>query len=54
MEYTREIKYGMSGNDVYYIKNKLFDLGMYAPRIKKITSRVFRLDSVKATKNFQT
>lgn len=54
MEYTREIKKGMSGNDVFYIKNKLFDLGMYAPKIKKISSKVFRADSVLATKNFQT
>ena len=54
MEYTREIKYGMSGDDVFYIKNKLFDLGMYLPKIKKITSKTFRADSVLATKNFQT
>ena len=53
MEYTREIKKGMSGNDVFYIKNKLFDLGMYAPKIKKISSKTFRSDSVLATKNFQ-
>lgn len=54
MEYTREIKKGMSGNDVFYIKNKLFDLGMYAPKIKEIKSRTFGSDSVLATKNFQT
>lgn len=54
MKYTREIKKGMSGNDVFYIKNKLFDLGMYAPKIKKISSKTFRADSVLATKNFQT
>ena len=54
MEYTREIKKGMSGDDVFYIKNKLFDLGMYAPKIKKISSKTFRADSVLATKNFQT
>lgn len=54
MEYTREIKKGTSGNDVFYIKNELFSLGMYAPKIKEIKSKVFRSDSVLATKNFQT
>jgi hypothetical protein len=43
----------MSGNDVFYIKNKLFDLGMYSPKITKISSNTFRSDSVLATKKFQ-
>lgn len=54
MEYTREIKLGTRGNDVFYIKNKLFDLGMYSSKIKKISSRAFHADSVAATVRFQT
>jgi len=53
MEFKRTIIKGMSGNDVLYIKNKLFALGMYSDRIKKITNNKFRQDSVEATKKFQ-
>jgi hypothetical protein len=54
MEFTRNISKGTSGNDVFYIKKKLFELGMYEPKIKKISSKTFRNDSVLATKKFQT
>ncbi len=53
MEFRRTIKLGMSGADVLYIKHKLFDLGMYNSKIKRITSSKFRIDSVNATKKFQ-
>ena len=53
MEFRRTIKLGMSGADVLYIKRKLFDLGMYSNKIKRITSNKFRIDSVNATKKFQ-
>ena len=53
MELKRTIKLGMSGSDVLYIKKKLFELGMYSNKIKRITSNQFRKDSVEATKKFQ-
>ena len=53
MKFRRTIKLGMSGADVLYIKRKLFDLGMYSDKIKRITSNKFRVDSVNATKKFQ-
>lgn len=53
MEFRRTIKLGMVGADVLYIKRKLFDLGMYNSKIKRIISNKFRIDSVNATKKFQ-
>lgn len=53
MEFMRNIFLGVRGNDVFYIKNKLFDLGMYEPKIKKISSKAFHADSLLATKKFQ-
>ena len=53
MEFRRTIKLGMSGADGLYMKRKLFDLGMYSNKIKRITSNKFRIDSVNATKKFQ-
>jgi hypothetical protein len=38
MEFKRTIKLGMSGSDVLYIKKKLFELGMYSNKIKRIRS----------------
>lgn len=43
----------MSGNDVLYIKKKLFDLGYFAKNIKKVTSKVFRKDTYNAVIFFQ-
>lgn len=54
MEFKRDISKGTTGDDVFYIKNKLFNLGMYEPKITKISSKTFRSDSVLATKKFQT
>lgn len=53
MEFKRTIRLGMYGSDVLYIKRKLFELGMYNDKIKRITSNKFRIDSVNATKKFQ-
>lgn len=53
MEFKRTIKLGMSGSDVLYIKKKLFELGMYSSKIKRIRSNQFRKDSVEATEKFQ-
>lgn len=54
MEFKRTIIKGMSGDDVLYIKQKLFNLGMYSDKIKRITSNKFRQDSVDATKKFES
>lgn len=43
----------MSGNDVLYIKKKLFDLGYFAKNVKKITSKAFRKDTYNAVIFFQ-
>lgn len=48
------IKLGSSGDDVYYIKNCLFDLGYYDDSIKVIVSKKFGEDSVTATKKYQS
>lgn len=53
MKFRRIIKRGMQGSDVLYIKRKLFSLGMYDEKIKRIISNKFREDSVNATINFQ-
>lgn len=53
MEFKRNIYDGVRGDDVFYIKNKLFELHMYAPRIKKISSKAFHKDSILAAKKFQ-
>ena len=53
MKFRRIIKRGMQGSDVLYIKRKLFSLGMYDEKIKRIIINKFREDSVNATINFQ-
>lgn len=53
MNFTRILKMGMSGNDVLYIKKKLFDLGYFAKNVKKITSKAFRKDTYNAVIFFQ-
>lgn len=53
MDYKRDLKEGMSGEDVFYIKNRLFDLGYYAEDIKQITSKTFRKDTTEAVLKLQ-
>lgn len=53
MNFTRNLKMGMSGNDVLYIKKKLFDLGYFAKNIKRVTSKAFRKDTYNAVIFFQ-
>lgn len=53
MEFTRILKEGMSGEDVFYIKNRLFALGYYEEHIKQITSKTFRKDTTQAVLNLQ-
>ena len=53
MNYTRQLKKGDNGSDVRYMKDCLFELGYYAPSIKKISSNTFGNDTVKAVKKYQ-
>jgi len=53
MEFTRNIKKGMSGEDVRAVKEKLFALGFYSTKITKLTNSTFGSDSVAAAKRFQ-
>lgn len=53
MNYQRDLKEGMSGEDVFYIKNKLFALDYYEEHIKQITSKTFRKDTTQAVLNLQ-
>ncbi len=53
MDYSRQLKRGMSGADVRYMKDKLFKMGYYSDSIKKISSNSFGADTVKAVKAFQ-
>lgn len=54
MNWTRNLKRGMSGDDVLAVKKQLFALGYYAPNVTKITHGVFGGDTVRAVKAFQT
>lgn len=51
--YTRLLKYKMSGDDVFYMKNCLFTLEYYTSNITKITNKTFGNDTVKAVKLYQ-
>ena len=53
MNYTRQLKKGDNGSDVRYMKDCLFELGYYAPNIKKISSNTFGNDTVRAVKKYQ-
>lgn len=54
MQFTRILKRGMTGADVFYIKEKLFDLGYYDDSIKDIKSKTFGNDTVEAVKKYQS
>lgn len=53
MEYKRDLKQGMRGEDVFYIKNRLFALGYYAAHIKEIKSKTFGKDTTEAVLKLQ-
>ena len=53
MEYTRILKFGMSGNDVFYIKECLFSLKYYPSTITVIRNKTFGNDTIKAVLKFQ-
>lgn len=53
MEFTRNLKKGMSGDDVRAVKEKLFALGFYSTKITKLTNDTLGSNSVAAIKRFQ-
>lgn len=53
MEYTRILKFGRSGDDVFYIKKCLFSLKYYPSTITVIRNKTFGNDTVKAVLKFQ-
>ena len=50
----RVLKYLMSGEDVRYVKNKLFALDFYSANISQITNDRYGKDTVDAVKRFQS
>lgn len=54
MDFTRNLKKGMSGADVKAVKEKLFALGFYSTKIKQLTNDTLGSDSVDAIKRYQT
>lgn len=53
MEFTRNLKRGMRGTDVRFVKDALFSLGFYSSKIKKITNSIFGPDTFVAVCKFQ-
>jgi len=54
MEFSRNLKKGMAGEDVRYMKDALFALGYYAKNIAKITNASFGADTHDAVLRYQT
>ena len=53
MKLTRNLKKGMSGADVRFVKDALFSLGFYNSKIKQITNSTFGTDTYVAVCKFQ-
>lgn len=53
MELTRNLRCGMAGEDVVWLKTRLLALGMYAAHITALTSERFGEDTKRAVKAFQ-
>ena len=53
MKLTRNLKKGMSGADVRFVKDALFSLGFYNSKIKQITNSTFGADTYVAVCKFQ-
>lgn len=54
MPWTRNLKKGVSGDDVVAAKNRLLELGYYADHITTLTRKTFGADTVEAVRRFQT
>lgn len=53
MKYTRILKYGTSGEDVLFFKQKLLALGYYADHITEVTRKTYGSDTAEAVRRFQ-
>lgn len=53
MKLTRNLKRGMSGPDVRFVKDSLFSLGFYNSKIKQIANDTFGSDTFVAVRKFQ-
>ena len=53
MKLTRNLKKGMSGADVRFVKDALFSLGFYNSKTKQITNSTFGADTYVAVCKFQ-
>jgi cell wall-associated NlpC family hydrolase len=53
MDFTRNLKKGMSGEDVLFCKQKLLELGFYGEHITTVTRKTFGADTLEAVKRFQ-
>lgn len=53
MKLTRNLKRGMSGADVRFVKDALLSLGFYSSKIKQITNDTFGPDTLVAVRKFQ-
>lgn len=53
MDFTRNLRKGVSGDDVVLAKERLLSLGYYAERITSVSRRTFGADTLDAVKRFQ-
>lgn len=53
MEFTRNLKRGMSGDDVLAFKQKLLELGYYADHITTLTRKTYGADTAEAVRRLQ-
>ncbi len=54
MDFTRNLKKGTSGEDVFFCKQKLLELGFYGDHITTVTKKTFGADTLEAVKRFQS
>ena len=54
MEYSRNLKKGTSGEDVFFCKQKLLELGFYGDHITTVSKKTFGADTLEAVKRFQS
>lgn len=54
MDFTRNLKKGMSGDDVLACKQKLLELGYYAEHITTLSRKTYGNDTLAAVKRFQS
>lgn len=53
MPLTRTLRYGSAGDDVRAVKQRLLELGCYAPQIRELKNDVFGADTRSAARAFQ-